>query len=94
MNVNAATIEMAPSVSSAIGEAWANEVASTLRAQTRNVVGAWPGTLREARSRVLIGLRTVRPSEFESGVLESMSRAVNDAARRRWDEIAEPDPEP
>jgi hypothetical protein len=92
--VNPALTELVPSVSSALGEAWANDVANALRAQTRGLVGAWPGTLREARSRVLIGFPAARQSTFDSEALAALSRAVYEAARRRWDAIAEPDLEP
>ena len=92
--MNHSLAALVPSVSSAIGEAWANEVANSLRAQTRGVVGGWPGTLREARSRVLLGLRGARQRAFDPDVLAELSRAVYDAARRCWDEISEPDLEP
>ena len=80
-------------VSSALGEAWANDVANTLRAQTRDIIGAWPGTIREARRRVLLGLPAARKPSFDTAALEALARAVYDAARRCWDQIAEPDPE-
>ena len=86
--------ELVPSVSTALGEAWARDVTSALRAQTRNIVGAWPGTLREARLRVLAGVPAVRRSTSDPAVLDTLARAVYDAARRSWDAIAEPDPEP
>jgi hypothetical protein len=85
--------ELVPSVSSALGEAWANDVANELRAQTRDIVGAWPGTIREARTRVLRGLPAARQPSFDTAALDALSRAVYNAARRCWDEIAEPDPE-
>lgn len=92
--MNPSFAELAPSVSAAIGEAWANEVANTLRAHSRSLVGGWPGTLREARSRVLFGLRTARRPAFDSDELTVLARAVYEAARRYWDQIAGPDPEP
>jgi hypothetical protein len=85
---------LVPPVTSALGEAWANDVANALRAQTRGVIGAWPGTLREARLRVLRDLPAARQPRFNVEALDALSRAVNDAARRTWDQIAEPDPEP
>ncbi|HEU4730277.1 MAG TPA: hypothetical protein VFT22_20410 [Kofleriaceae bacterium] len=85
--------ELGPSVATALGEAWARDVAAALQAQTRGIVGAWPGTLREARSRVLAGFPAARVSGFDPAALETMSRAVYEAARRWWDEISEPDPE-
>jgi hypothetical protein len=81
-------------VSSALGEAWARDVANALRAQTRDIVGGWPGTIREARSRVLLGIRAARQRRVDAAEIEALSRAVYDAARRCWDQISEPDPEP
>ena len=92
--MNVALAELGPSVSTALGEAWARDVADALRAQTRGIVGAWPGTMREARSRVLLGLPATRRSGFNAAALEALSRAVYDAARRCWDAISEPDLEP
>jgi hypothetical protein len=92
--VNPSLTELVPSVSSAIGEAWANDVANALRAQTRGLVGGWPGTLREARLRVLCGLPAARQPTFDAAALEALSRAVYETARRCWDAISEPDPEP
>jgi hypothetical protein len=92
--VNHSLAELVPSVSAALGEAWANEVANALRAQTRGVVGGWPGTIREARSRVLLGLPAARQPTFDAAALAELSRAVYNAARRYWDEISEPDLEP
>lgn len=86
--------ELTPSLPVALGEAWARDVANALRAQTRGAVGAWPGTLREARSRVLIGLPPARRSAVDAAALEALSRAVYEAARRCWDEFSEPDLEP
>jgi hypothetical protein len=82
------------SVVAALGKTWAHTVANTLRDQGRDVVGAWPGTLREARSRVLMGLPAARQPMFDVEVLQALARECYDAARRCWDEIAAPDPEP
>jgi hypothetical protein len=92
--VNPALAELVPSVSTALGEAWARDVTNALRAQTRGIIGAWPGTMREARSRVLVGLPAARRSTFDAAALEALSRAVYESARRCWDAISEPDPEP
>jgi RNase P/RNase MRP subunit POP5 len=92
--VNPVLAEIVPSVSTSLGEAWACDVASALRAQTREVVGGWPGTLREARSRVMRALPAARQPTFDPATLAAWSRAVYDAARRYWDQIAEPDLEP
>lgn len=92
--MNPVLAEIVPSVSTSLGEAWACDVASALRAQTREVVGGWPGTLREARSRVMRALPAARQPTFDPATLAAWSRAVYDAARRYWDQIAEPDLEP
>lgn len=92
--MNPELAELVPSVSTALGEAWARDVTSALRAQTRSIIGAWPGTLREARLRVLAGLPDVRRSAFDRAALDELARAVYNAARRSWDEVSEPDPEP
>ena len=89
-----AIAELVPAVSTALGEAWARDVVDALQAQTRDLVGAWPGTMREARSRVLVGLPPSRRSAIDAAALETLSRAVYDVARRCWDEISEPDLEP
>jgi hypothetical protein len=74
----------------AIGEAWATECVRTLKSQERDVVGAWPGTMREARMRVLAGMQT----RLDAGQLEELARVANLAARRGWHEVSEPDLEP
>jgi len=92
--VSTGLAELVPAVSTALGEAWARDVAEALRAQTRAVVGAWPGTLREARLRALIGLPPAQRARVEADEIDTLTRAVYDAARRCWDAISEPDPEP
>lgn len=79
----------------AIGEAWARECASDLRSRDRGIVGAWPGTVREARSLVIARLPAarVRPS-LDADTLQQLARATYDAARKSWQAICEPDPEP
>ena len=78
------------SMATAIGEAWAHEAVRTLRSQERQVVGAWPGTMREARMRVLSGMQT----KLDAQQLEELARVANLAARRGWHEVSEPDLEP
>jgi hypothetical protein len=70
-----------------IGEVWAHEYVVELRAQARAPVGAWPGTLSEARRRVVTGLAVVLDPER----LNELARLVNLAAKRGWQEISEPD---
>ncbi|HEX3763317.1 MAG TPA: hypothetical protein VHW23_31700 [Kofleriaceae bacterium] len=75
---------------SQIGEAWAHEYVRELRAQERAPVGAWPGTMREARMRVRSRLATVL--EFDR--LDELARVANLSARRGWRKLCEPDLEP
>jgi hypothetical protein len=88
------SVELPTAVASALGKAWAHDVANALHTQGRSAIGAWPGTLREARSRVLMGLPAARQPTFDVEALQALSRALYDAARRSWDDLAEPDPEP
>lgn len=79
----------------AIGEAWAHECASGLRASERGVVGAWPGTVREARNRVFVHLPSVRAQlAIDDELALTLARAAYEAARRSWQAISEPDLEP
>ena len=75
---------------SQIGEAWAREYVRELREQARAPVGAWPGTMREARMRVSSRLAIV----LERDRLDELARVANFAARRGWREVCEPDLEP
>ena len=84
-----ATAELSP-IAIAIGEAWAAELVRTLRASKRQIVGSWPGTLGEARMRVLARLHR----KVELGVLRDLARVVTIAARREWCQVSQPDPEP
>lgn len=75
---------------SQIGEAWAREYVRELREQARAPVGAWPGTMSEARVRVRSRLAVV----LERDRLDELARVANVAARRGWREMCEPDREP
>ena len=75
---------------SQIGEAWARDYVRELREQERAPVGAWPGTMREARMRVRSRLAIV----LEPDRLDELARAANLAARRGWQKVCEPDLEP
>ena len=77
-------------VASALGEAWAQDCAQTLVAQEREVVGAWPGTLREARQRVIAGVQLAQRADAMRH-LDDLARATYLAARRHWATISEPD---
>jgi hypothetical protein len=73
----------------AIGEAWADEIVRSLRSVDREIVGAWPGTMREARTRVRVAFRT----RLEVAVVDELARIAYFAARRGWQEVSAPDPE-
>jgi hypothetical protein len=73
----------------AIGAAWANELMTSLRAVDREVIGAWPGTLGEARMRIRHAMRT----KLELSVIDELARAAYVAARRGWQAHTTPDPE-
>ncbi len=75
---------------SRIGEAWACDYVRELREQERAPVGAWPGTMREARMRVRSRLAIV----LEPDRLDELARVANLAARRGWQKVCEPDLEP
>lgn len=73
----------------AVGEAWVTELVHSLQSDDREIIGAWPGTLREARMRIRVVLR----SKLDLAVIEELARVAYVAARRGWHERAEPDPE-
>jgi hypothetical protein len=72
---------------SQIGEAWAMEYLRELRAHARSPIGAWPGTMSEARSRVVTQLAIVLAPER----LQELARVANLAARRGWQRVSGPD---
>jgi len=76
-------------IAMAIGEAWAREMVRTLRDDEREIIGAWPGTISEAKMRVLA--RLARTLDLE--VLADLARVTTDAARRAWVRVAASDPE-
>lgn len=77
-------------IATAIGEAWASEVVRRLCADDREVIGPWPGTMSEARMRVLANLHI----KLDVHLLHELARVANVAARREWQQISQPDPEP
>ena len=70
-----------------IGAAWAQTYVRTLQAQDRDIVGAWPGTIREARRQVLARLK----AKPEAEQMDQLARLTNLAARRGWETVSEPD---
>ncbi|HEY5928544.1 MAG TPA: hypothetical protein VIV11_42950 [Kofleriaceae bacterium] len=77
-------------IATAIGEAWAAELVHSFRASERAIVGAWPGTIREARMRVIARLQRV----VDLALLDDLARVATTAARRQWQQVSQPDPEP
>jgi len=74
---------------SQIGDAWVQEYLRNLQADARAPIGAWPGTMSEARSRVVSQLAIVLAPER----LNELARVANLAARRGWQKACERDPE-
>ena len=72
----------------AIGTAWAHEMVRALRDDEREIIGAWPGTISEAKMRLLAHLK---PVDLE--VLGALARVATEAARREWISVAVRDPE-
>ena len=72
---------------SQIGDAWAKEYVRNLEAHARSAVGAWPGTMSEARSRVVMQLAIVLAPDR----LQELARIANLAARRGWQKACERD---
>lgn len=73
----------------AVGDAWATELVGTLRADDREIVGSWPGTMREARMRIRGEFR----SKLELAVIEELARLAYTTARRCWQALAVADSE-
>ena len=76
-------------VAIAIGEAWVSELVRSLGSEDREVVGAWPGTMSEARMRILASIRM----KLDMQQLDQLARIANLAARRGWQEVSQADPE-
>ena len=72
---------------SQIGAAWAEEYLRGLRALARAPVGAWPGTMSEARRRV----QTALAIGLVPDRLQELARVANLAARRGWQKVSQPD---
>ena len=70
-----------------LGQAWAHEYVRSLQAQERDIVGAWPGTIREARRHVLARMK----HKLEPELLDQLARLTNLSARRGWETVSEPD---
>ena len=87
--VDIAEVDLHP-VAIVLGEAWAHEIAHSLRSVEREIIGGWPGTMREARNRVRIAIRT----KLDLQVIDELARLTYRAARRGWHAVSAPDSEP
>lgn len=67
-------------LATAIGEAWAGELVHGFRLGKREILGAWPGTIGEARVRIIAALH----QRLELGTLDDLARVASAAARREW----------
>ncbi len=74
-------------LATSIGQAWSQTYVASLQSQERDIVGAWPGTIREARRQVLARIKT----KLEPEQLDQLARITNLAARRGWETVSEPD---
>jgi hypothetical protein len=73
------------------GRAWAGDLSAQLRREGRRASGGWPGTLTEARSRVVgsIGKGEPLPGRVE---LHRLTRILYQAARSSWLRQRDADP--
>jgi hypothetical protein len=78
------TAEDQPSDIVLCGRAWADSVRSTLASEGRAACGGWPGTLSEARARVICDSTTTASER------ERLSRLLYDSARTHWLENRDP----
>ena len=76
---------------SQIGQAWAHEYVRDLQTHERAPVGAWPGTMSEARRRVVTQLVTKLAIVLAPERLDELARVTNLAAKRGWQAVCEPD---
>jgi len=76
----------------AAGEAWASWWVDELRRSGRPMAGGWPGTISEARARVLDRLRERGAGTLGGAVdLPALARTAYGAARASWLAHAHPD---
>lgn len=77
----------------AAGHAWAIEWADALRREGRAVAGGWPGTLSEARVRVVACARqSGRQRTTTHAEIERLTKKAYEAARNSWLSRCEPEP--
>jgi len=79
----------------ALGRTWAEGWRHELHREGRPAAGGWPGTLREARTRVertiLSELRCRKMPAFTSVERELAARATYASARNEWRRHSEPE---
>jgi hypothetical protein len=70
-------------IATTAGVEWAAEAILTLLAADRGIVGGWPGTVSEARTRLddVWQMLALRP---DAGTREHLARHAYDAARSAW----------
>jgi hypothetical protein len=74
-------------LATSIGQEWSQAYVRMLQEQQRAIIGAWPGTIREARRQVLARVK----ERLEPEQLDQLARITNLAARRGWETVSEPD---
>ena len=82
----------------AAGSAWFDDEAGALAAAGRALTGGWPGTLSEARTRVVRSIAHASGSSVSPGAATELARMAYRAARECWRlrvtrELPDPDEE-
>lgn len=81
-----------------IGRDWAIELKASILLEQRRACGGWPGTLSEARARVLISLlpwlRLNGQPVVTTAQREDAARHLYASARSAWMETRDPDEDP
>jgi hypothetical protein len=80
-------------LASRAGHAWAAAYTRALEVQRRPIAGAWPGTLTEARARLLAALAHQDLAALSVDELRELARTANHAARDAWRAMAVRDEE-
>ena len=79
----------------ALGQTWAEGWRRDLHREGRPAAGGWPGTLREARTRVqqalLIEMRGRKMAAITEGEREIAARAAYASARTEWRRHLDPE---
>jgi hypothetical protein len=79
----------------ALGQTWAERLRHELHQEHRPAAGGWPGTLREARTRVeqalLIEMRRRKMTAITGAERELAARTAYASARTEWRKRIEPE---